>query len=238
MVKRSLLRCALVSLSRYMAELRNDQSLGAAGLVRLVLLGIGLACAAIAVAVVGLDEVSRRLREAADSNWGIAAFVLAYVLAVVLLVPGTVGAVASGVVFGFRLGFPIALLSATLGATGAFLVARWLGRPGVQRLLGPKLRSIDRWVEGNDFVAILVLRLMPIVPFNGLNYAAGLAPIRLGRYVPASLIGMIPGTALVTFAAAESDDPTSPRFLAAMTAVALATIASIVYSRRLRSADA
>ncbi len=194
--------------------------------------------AALVVAVVGIDDAGQRLRDAADTRWGVVAFVVAYVAAVVILVPGTVGAVAAGVVFGFRLGFPIALLSATIGATGAFLIARWLGRPGVQRLLGSRLHTIDRWVGGNDFVAVVVLRLMPIVPFNGLNYAAGLAPIRLSRYVPASLIGMLPGTALVTFAAAEADDPTGVRFLAAMTGVTLATIASIVFSRRLRSADA
>lgn len=173
------------------------------------------------------------LETAADSRWGMVAFVVVYIIGVVILVPGTVGTITAGAVFGFGVGFPLALASASIGATVAFVVSRSLGRDGSRQLLGRRLTSIDEWLGQNDFLSIFMLRLMPVVPFNGLNYAAGLTGVRLSRYVAATVLGMLPGTALVTFASSRARDATSAPFLLASAAILATVVLSSVGARRL-----
>lgn len=200
--------------------------------LRLVVLGVALTCVGVALIFVGTDGVADMLEGAADSRWGIAGFVALYIVAVVTLVPGTIGTVTSGAVLGFATGFPVAMAGATIGATLAFFIARGLGREGSQQLLGSRLMSIDDWLGENDFVSIVILRVMPIVPFNLLNYAAGLTAMRPTRYVLGSIIGMLPGTALTTFAASRADDPSSNAFLASAAALIVIVIVSSYGARR------
>ncbi len=204
--------------------------------LRLLLLGFLLGVTAVALLLLGTDGVADVLEDAADSRWGIAAFVVLYVVAVVTLVPGTIGTVTAGAVLGFAVGFPVAMVGSLIGATIAFFIARGLGREGSQELLGGRLMSLDDWIGENDFVSIVVLRLMPIVPFNLLNYAAGLTAMRPSRYVAGSVIGMLPGTALTTFAASRADDPSSSAFLLAAGALLATVVISTFAARRLASA--
>ncbi len=201
-------------------------------LVRLVVLGVLLVIASVALMVLGTDGVRDVLEDAAGSSWGALAFVLLYIVAVVTMVPGTIGTITAGAILGFAVGFPVAMLGASVGATIAFFIARALGREGSQQLLGGRLMSVDDWLGENDFVSIVILRLMPIVPFNLLNYAAGLTAVRPSRYVAGTLVGMLPGTALTTFAASRADDPSSTAFIAAAVALVVIVIASTYGARR------
>jgi uncharacterized membrane protein YdjX (TVP38/TMEM64 family) len=202
-------------------------------ILRLVVFVGLLASAGVSLLVLGTDEMIVLLETAADSRWGMLAFFVVYIIGVVLLVPGTVGTVTAGAVFGFGVGFPLALASATVGATIAFVVSRSLGREGSRQLVGHRLVSIDEWLGQNDFISIFTLRLMPIVPFNGLNYAAGLTGARLSRYAAATALGMLPGTALVTFASSRARDASSMSFLLASTALLATVVVSSVAARRL-----
>lgn len=201
-------------------------------LIRLIVLAVVLIGAAVTIAVVGTDGIADLLESAADSRWGIAAFMVLYIAGVVLMVPGTLGTLTAGAVLGFAVGFPVAGISALIGATLAFFVSRAVGKDGMNELLGDRLTSIDEWLMDNDFLSILILRLMPIAPFNGLNYAAGLTSVRPTRYILASAIGIAPGTALSTFFAASSNDMTSSSFVFASVALAILIIGSAIVARR------
>lgn len=200
--------------------------------LRLAVLGLLLTVLGVSLIVLGTDAVGDVLEDAADSRWGVAAFIALYVVAVVTLVPGTIGTVTAGAVLGFAVGFPVAMVGSLIGATIAFAIARGLGREGSQQLLGGRLMSIDDWIGENDLVSIIVLRLMPIVPFNLLNYAAGLTAMRPSRYVAGSVIGMLPGTALTTFAASRANDPSSSAFLFATGALLVTVVVSTFAARR------
>lgn len=191
-----------------------------------------MAAIGIGLVVLGTERVDDVLEQAAESTWGVLAFVLLYVVVVVTLVPGTLATITAGAVFGFTIGFPVAMVGATLGATLAFFIARALGREGSQELLGSRLMSLDDWLGENDFVSIVVLRLMPIVPFNLLNYAAGLTAVRPSRYIAGTVVGMLPGTALTTFAASRADDPSSTAFIASAGALIVIVVASTYGARR------
>ena len=201
-------------------------------LLRLAVLVILVAAAGAVMVVLGTERIKELLEDAAASPWGVLAFILAYVLLVVLMVPGTIGTVTAGAALGFSTGFPVAMLGATIGSTIAFFVSRTLGRDGSQQLLGERLTSIDGWLGDNDFVSIVILRLMPIVPFNLLNYAAGLTAMRPSRYVAGSVVGLLPGTALATFAASRANDPSSAAFLISAGVLAATVVGSTYAARR------
>ena len=200
--------------------------------IRLIVLAVVLVAATITIALVGTDGIAGYLEDAADSRWGVAAFMALYIVGVVLMVPGTLGTLTAGAVFGFVVGFPVAFFSAWIGATISFVISRAIGKEGMTQLLGERLTGIDEWLMENDFVSILVLRLMPIVPFNGLNYAAGVTSVRFSRYVAASGLGIAPGTALATGTAAMASEPSSSAFILLAGALIVVTLVSTVVARR------
>ena len=195
--------------------------------VALVGVGVGLA-------IGGTDDARDLLTEVGESNWGFVAFVAAYALTVVLLLPGTLGTVTAGAVFGFPVGAAAALAGATIGSTCAFIISRAMGRDGAQSLFGSRLSNIDDFIGRNDFTSILVLRLMPIVPFNLLNYGSGLTSVRLSRYVLASVIGMAPATLLATGLGAQADNPTGITFLVLPGTLLVVLVGSSLWARRIR----
>lgn len=126
-------------------------------------------------------------------------FVAAYVVATALALPGSALTIAGGAIFGFEQGVALNWLGATLGATLAFLLARGLGLDAVRRILGSRADRLERLTGTHGFVTVLRLRLIPLVPFNLLNFAAGLAGIRLRDYVFGTMLGLIPGTIVYTY---------------------------------------
>jgi uncharacterized membrane protein YdjX (TVP38/TMEM64 family) len=121
-------------------------------------------------------------------------YIAAYAIGTVLLVPGTMISVAGALLFGPYEGTLHTWIGACLGAGLAFLVARWLGRPFVVKLFNSRLNAFDAYVEGRGFWGVLVLRLLPIFPFNLINYGTGLTSVRYRDFLFATMIGIVPGT--------------------------------------------
>ena len=128
-----------------------------------------------------------------------ALFVLAYAVGTVLFVPGSLMTLAGGAVFGPVWGTALNLAGATLGALLAFLVARYLAADWVTRASGARLRHIIRGVEAEGWRFVALVRLVPLFPFNLLNYALGLTGIRLAEYLVATAVCMVPGAVAYTY---------------------------------------
>lgn len=201
-------------------------------LIRLIVLAVLLISATATVAVVGTDGIEELMQNATESRLGIFALCGLIILGVVLMVPGTLGTLTAGALLGFAVGFPVAYFSALIGLIIAFFISRAVGQEGMQQLLGDRMTSIDEWLMKNDFLSILILRLMPVVPFNALNYAAGLTGVRTSRYILASAVGIAPGSALSAFAASQAGDMTSTPFIIAAVALVFFTLVSIYVARR------
>jgi uncharacterized membrane protein YdjX (TVP38/TMEM64 family) len=193
-----------------------------------------LAVGASGVALFGVDNTMAWLESAADSSWGPVVFVVVYAILIVLMLPGSIGTVVAGAVFGAWTGFAAALTGASIGASLAFLTARAFGRDGVVVLLGEKAEAADRLIDERGLIGIVVLRLLPIVPFNALNYGAGLSNLGFLRYVVGTVVGMIPGTLIVASLASRADDPSSPGFTASLVSAVVALVASVYVANRLR----
>jgi uncharacterized membrane protein YdjX (TVP38/TMEM64 family) len=126
-------------------------------------------------------------------------FMLVYALGTVLLVPGSVFTLAGGALFGPVLGLGANLVAATLGAGLAFLVGRYLAHDWVQARLGGRLGQLVRGVEAEGWRFVAFTRLVPLFPFNLLNYALGLTRIGLIPYLWATFVFMAPAAAAFTY---------------------------------------
>ncbi|NIP74034.1 MAG: sulfurtransferase [Gammaproteobacteria bacterium] len=126
-------------------------------------------------------------------------FVAIYAVAAVLFLPGSVVTLAGGALFGPVLGTLYNLTGATLGATLAFLLARYLGADWVERKTGGRLKQLKDGVESEGWRFVAFVRLVPLFPFNVLNYALGLTRVSLIHYVVASFVFMSPGAVAYTY---------------------------------------
>lgn len=126
-------------------------------------------------------------------------FVGIYVISTVLFLPGSVLTLAGGIFFGPIWGTFYNLTGATIGATIAFLIARYLASDWVSRKASGWLKQLIEGVETEGWRFVAFVRLVPIFPFNILNYALGLTRIRLFHYVITSYICMLPGAIAYTY---------------------------------------
>lgn len=140
-------------------------------------------------------------------GWAPAVFIGGYALATVAMVPGSLLTLVGGAVFGVVAGTAYVFAGAVIGSALAFLAARHLARPAVERRISgdERFRRIDRAVEREGLKIVFLLRLSPVLPFVLLNYALGVTRVRFWHYVTASL-GMIPGTLLYVYSGKVAGD--------------------------------
>jgi len=193
--------------------------------------------AAIAVGVAFRDQMDPAALEAWITGFGITApavFVALYALASVLFLPGMVMTLAGGALFGPVWGTLINLLGATLGATAAFLVARYLGADWVSRRLGGRLKDLVTGVEAEGWRFVAFVRLVPLFPYNLLIYALGLTRIRLLAYIAATFVFMAPGAFAYTYVGYAGRQAIAGGETAIQTGlIALALLAAVAFLPRL-----
>ena len=172
-------------------------------LARLTRFTLGAALlAGIALAALYRQQFSAAALQAWMHHAGVAAplmFMALYAAATVLFLPGSVLTIAGGALFGPVWGTLYSLTGATLGATLAFLVARYLAFDWVARKAGGRLKQLIEGVEKESWHFIAFVRLVPLFPFNLLNYALGLTRVSLPHFIVTSYICMLPGAIAFTY---------------------------------------
>ena len=131
--------------------------------------------------------------------WAPVIFIFIYAAAAILFLPGTIFTFAGGIIFGPVLGVLYNLIGATLGATLSFLIARYLASDLVSQRSAGRLKQLIHGVEAEGWRFVAFTRLMPLFPFNLLNYALGLTKIRFIEYVLATFIFIIPACIAYTY---------------------------------------
>jgi uncharacterized membrane protein YdjX (TVP38/TMEM64 family) len=147
----------------------------------------------------GMATFAERARALRDAPYAIPLFLVVYAVAGTLGVPSSILTLTGGAVFGFRLGTLLNWIGATIGAIGGYWLARFLGRDAIERLGGRKIYALERLADAHAFSTILRLRLIPVVPFNALNFASGLVGLDFASYVAGTMIGDLPVTAAYTY---------------------------------------
>jgi uncharacterized membrane protein YdjX (TVP38/TMEM64 family)/rhodanese-related sulfurtransferase len=143
------------------------------------------------------DKLAPALLERAIRDLGVWApigHVLLFALGTIFFLPGTLFGLVGGLLFGPLWGTMLNLIGAMLGATAAFLVARFVAADWVKDRVGPSLQRMIDGVDAEGWRFVAFVRLVPLFPFNISNYALGLTRISLKDYVLASALCMLPGT--------------------------------------------
>ena len=184
------------------------------------------------------DLSSERVRDwVQDAGvWAPLAFVAVSASLTVVLFPGPLLAGASGLLFGTALGFPLSLTAAVLGASLAFLIARFVAHDAVERRAGPRLAALREAIGRRGFLAVLYARILPGVPYNLVNYGAGLTTIRLRVFAAATALGAAPRAFAYTALGGSLDDLGSPEAIVAFAVLAVMAVGGLVALRRSGSA--
>lgn len=157
-------------------------------------------CVIIALRYLGIGEKLGDLRQWIQKFGSLAplVYVLIYIIAVVAALPGAAITIAGGALFGSVTGVILVSIGSTIGASLAFIIARYVARNAiVRRLSGNEtFQKLDRMTEEHGAIIVAITRLVPIFPFNLLNYGFGLTRIHFWTYVFWSWLCMIPGTIL------------------------------------------
>ena len=208
--------------------------------LRLLALGALLATGAGLAALAG--GPSRSALEDAFVGSGIlgaGAFALLYAVLALALVPGSALTIAAGAIYGPVVGTLVAIAGALAGATAAFaLVRRTAAAESVQQIQSDRVGRVQRRLREHGLPAIIALRLIPLVPFNVLNYMAGASAIRARDYVVGTAIGIVPGAIAFATLGATAHDPRSPAFIAAAAVAVVLIVAGAIVARRRPSAPA
>ena len=125
----------------------------------------------------------------------IVAYFLGYITVAALSLPGAaILTLLAGAIFGVSVGVVVVSFASAIGATLAFLVARFLLGKTLQAKYGDKLRRVNEGVQKEGKFYLFTMRLIPAFPFFLINILMGLTPLRVGAFYWVSQLGMLPGT--------------------------------------------
>ncbi len=169
--------------------------------------------------------------------WAPVSYILIYTVATMLAVPGTLLTILGGVVFGSYFGTFLVVIGATFGASGAFFIARFLARDFIQEKFGDTnwFHKLDDGIREEGIYFVLFIRLVPVFPFNGINFATGLTSINFRDYFFGTLVGIIPASFVFANAASEAvsaaEKGLSSGFLLSLVLLGFVAIVPIAYKR-------
>lgn len=156
-------------------------------------------------------------------NFAAFAYIIAYILNTISILPPIAAlSLTAGIAFGEVMGAVYLMTGAMLGTSVTFMISRYFGRNLVERMLRGRLKGLDEKMGRKGFETVLFFRLIPLVPYEALNYFAGLTRIKFRDYFLASFLGFIPGVVIAAFFGASLGeiknfkDLFAPKFLTAV----------------------
>lgn len=127
-------------------------------------------------------------------------YILAYTLNTISIFPPIAAlSLTAGLAFGSVWGFIYLMIAALIGTSATFMISRFFGRGLVEKALKGKFKNFDEKLKYNGFMTVLFFRVIPLVPYEVLNYASGLSKIKFKDYFLATLLGLIPGVVIAAF---------------------------------------
>ena len=162
-----------------------------------IILSIGLFCiTATVIGIVilsGIDRSQLQLWLQQMGMWAPVLYILIYSIATICILPSTPLNLTGGAIFGAVWGTVWTSIAAISAAILAFGFSRTIGRSLVERKLAGKWESIDREMQQGGFFYMFAIRLLPLIPYGIVNFAAGLTSIKFRDYFLGTLLGTVPG---------------------------------------------
>ena len=141
----------------------------------------------------GIDQAQLQswLRQA--GVWAPVTYIVLYTVGTILILPSTPLNLSGGAIFGPLLGTLWTTIAAVIAAIVAFAFTRTVGRDIVARKFAGRWEAMDAEIRQGGLFYMFAIRLLPIIPYGLVNFAAGLTSIRFRDYFLGTLLGTIPG---------------------------------------------
>lgn len=208
---------------------RRSALVRAAGLLVVVAAG---AVVALTVDLPGVASIRASIDAA--GAWGPVVFVGLYAVTTLVPIPHAVMSAVAGLVFGLGTGSLLVWAGAVLGSLGSFWVGRLLGREAVERFTGARVARVDALLTRRGLLSMIAVRLVPVLPFTAINYAAGLSAVRLRDYLLGTAVGIVPGTVAYVALGAYATSGLSWPLVAAVAALVALSAVGVLAARRSR----
>ena len=170
--------------------------------------------------------------------WAPFAYVALFAILPAFFFPVAVLALAGGLLFGLGLGSLYTFIGAVINCALMFLLSRYVGREQAERFIANKLSpywqdKLNKAGGKEGFLLLVILRLIPAVPYNLINYTYGLTPMEFRPYMLGSAIGIIPGTLVFINIGDKAWDITSSSFWLAIVLLILLLAVTALLGKRL-----
>lgn len=184
--------------------------------------------------IFSMDIGPSDIQDYVNSFGKLAPFIYITMFAVVPLTffPDSILAISGGLLFGLLKGYIYTLIGALIGASLSFVISRKLGREFLKKLTKNKLDYIEEMINSKGFFIILILRLIPLFPFDVISYVAGLTSIKYKDFLFATILGTIPGILVFTNIGAQSVNIGSGSFYVSIMALIILILISIVLKNK------
>lgn len=160
----------------------------------ILLIILGTVATVVGVAIVGrLDRQQLQIWLETAGVYAPILYVILYTLATWLILPSTPLNLTGGAIFGIWWGTTWTTLAALAAAISAFIFTRTVGRKFVARKLAGRGNAIDTEIRQGGLFYIFAIRLLPIIPYGIVNFAAGLTSIKFKDYLLGTMLGTLPG---------------------------------------------
>ena len=180
----------------------------------------------------GIDNISPRKLKMFILSFGWKApliYILLYSIRPLFLFPASILTLAGGLSFGTILGTVYEIIGAVISAALAYCISNRLGREYIQTKFGTRFKKVSDELEKNGFKAILILRLIPITPFDAVGYIAGVSSIKFKDYILGTLIGIVPSALAYNFLGDSLLDPFSKKFYVGLVMMLVFTAVPIIF---------
>ena len=226
------------TVSRERTFIGEEQAKG--GMLKRIVILLALIGVIFAVRMTGATQyIEQEKLRALIQGYGALApviYMLTYAVAPALFLPGLPITLVGGILFGPFWGVVYTIFSSTFGACVAFLVSRYIGREWIEsKLKSPRWKKLDEMVENHGWKAVAFTRLIPIFPFNLLNYAFGLTKVKFFHYALATFICMLPACiAFIVFSSSLLNvlrGKITPEFLIGLVLIIGVSLIPVVYRK-------
>lgn len=170
-------------------------------------------------------------------KFAVLVYIIAYALNTISIMPPIAAlSLTAGLAFGAMWGAFYLMLGAMIGTSATFMISRCFARNLIDKILKGRFKGLDEKLGRNGFTTILFFRVIPLVPYEVLNYASGLSSIKFRDYFLATLLGLIPGIVIAVFFGGslgeikEFKDIFAPKFLIAMGLMVIVIAIPAIYS--------
>ncbi|MCM1991916.1 TVP38/TMEM64 family protein [Oceanirhabdus seepicola] len=165
--------------------------------------------------------------------WAPIVYIVLFTVVPLTLFPDSILAISGGLAFGIVWGSIYTMIGALMGGTLAFFITRTIGNSAVNKLMDKKFKGAKKYTDKMGVEVILLLRLIPLFPFDIVSYLAGLSNIKFRKYIFGTIIGTIPGILIFNNIGEQIMDCTSFGFIVSIILLVLLFLISFIFKNKL-----